>query len=449
MPTSRPSLWTRGAAVCAIAAALANVASPAAAEALLPRPSTFNDLYSAPGAALLGRAVRQTSDGGYVMVGVQTTSQYDVVVVRIDASGSVAWQKVFPIAGQSGDGWAIEQTTTGYIIAGVLDELGTPQVAAMNLDADGNLVWSKTYPTGGSFGALPSGIEQTTDGGYLLSATNYDAGGGLWVLRLDTDGAITWQKSYGLAAGSLHVTPDNGAIAAGYGNCASACEPEVVKLDADGNAVWQHRYPVSSGYAYAESARPTADGGYLVSGGYYVGTGTVANALLMKLDRAGRIVWQRGYIGNPCGAGLSAYDAQPTVGGTLLKIALGCTSPGVAKVDADGNVLWQESTNGGGNLIVATGDFAPTRDGGFIATGSNGSFSVLPRLLALKADRNGKVARCLKLRLPTLGMAVAETPPTAEIASVTIGVQPTSVSAQPLSMTPGDLALGEADGCQQ
>jgi len=58
--------------------------------------------------------------------------------------------------------------------------------------------------------------------------------------------------------------------------------------------------------------------------------------------------------------------------------------------------------------MLAT-DFVPTRDSGFVATGSTFSPYGLPQLLVLKADRNDAVARCARLRFRSLDMTAAAT----------------------------------------
>jgi hypothetical protein len=60
----------------------------------------------------------------------------------------------------------------------------------LKLDQNGNIQWQKTY--GGRIGDFASFIQQTSDGGYIVAGTTYSFGAGryIWVLKLDANGDI-------------------------------------------------------------------------------------------------------------------------------------------------------------------------------------------------------------------------------------------------------------------
>lgn len=75
--------------------------------------------------------------------------------------------------------------------------------------------WIKTY--GGSEPDFHSSLQQTADGGYIVAGGTRSFGEGnedIWVLKLDSDGNITWQKAYGGSATdyaySVQQTSDGG-----------------------------------------------------------------------------------------------------------------------------------------------------------------------------------------------------------------------------------------------
>ena len=75
----------------------------------------------------------------------------------------------------------------------------------LKLDRDGTITWQKTY--GGSGYDDAYSIQQTSDGGYIVAGDTYSFGAGsgdVWVLKLDQCGNITWQKTYG---GSETIMP--------------------------------------------------------------------------------------------------------------------------------------------------------------------------------------------------------------------------------------------------
>ena len=78
---------------------------------------------------------------------------------------------------------------------------------------------------------FPNSIQQTSDGGYIVAGVaqpyTQEFGGecsgadndGVWILKLNPDGTIAWQKIYGGEFGdqvmSIQQTTDGGYIAAG------------------------------------------------------------------------------------------------------------------------------------------------------------------------------------------------------------------------------------------
>jgi hypothetical protein len=102
--------------------------------------------------------------------------------------------------------------------------------------------WARSY--GGSDWEWPRSIEQTSDGGYAVAGYTYSFGAGnrdFWVLKLDGDGTIQWQKTYGGAdwdgARSIEQTSDGGYVVAGRTESFGAGRADfwVLKLDGDGN----------------------------------------------------------------------------------------------------------------------------------------------------------------------------------------------------------------------
>jgi hypothetical protein len=412
---------------------------------------SFDHLYSGIGPQnFLGRAIEQTSDGGYIIAGVNITTALNVQVIKLDASGALAWQNVYKVNGQSSDGFLVQQTSTGYIVVAVTDAANPYVMIVMNLDPDGALLWTATYPTGGAIGALPSTIEQTADGGYLLGATNYDIYDGVsppvWALKLDAAGNIVWQNAYHMLSGSIHSTSDGGFIAAGYSLCEPTCMPQIVKLDSGGGVTWQYQYELGAN-ASASSARQTSDGGYLIGGGYAISVGS-NNAWLMKLGADGNVQWQHGYSIGSCPEGFGAYDAQTAAdGGYYMMMGSACSGGIIAKLAADGAVRWVDAPAiASGTLVMLVDWFAPTSDGGFVSTGSVGSLAVPPRLMALKAEPEGGVRSCSTITMA--GPQLTEvTPPTMQIAALRIGVEATSSLPAALTIAAEPSQLTQSNGC--
>jgi hypothetical protein len=169
----------------------------------------------------VAQCVQQTKDGGYIVAGYTHSIDgdvrgrhkgYDCWVVKLDARRNIEWQKCL---GGSDDDVArsIQQTTDGgYIVAGysgskdgdVTDNHGDDDAWVVKLDSKGMIKWQECL--GGSNVDEAYSVQQTKDGGYIIAGdthsidgdvsgrhTGYDA----WVVKLNPDGAIAWQKCLG------------------------------------------------------------------------------------------------------------------------------------------------------------------------------------------------------------------------------------------------------------
>lgn len=141
--------------------------------------------------------------------------------------------------------------------------VSTPSMAA----SDG---WAATY--GGVSFDEAYYIQQTNDGGYIVAGVtdSFGAGGGdIWVLKLRADGTLEWQKTYGKSGGervfSIQQTGDGGYVLAGdttsfvFGN-KDTPDLLVLKLKSDGAVEWQKTYG-GDNYDQASSIQQTSDGG--------------------------------------------------------------------------------------------------------------------------------------------------------------------------------------------
>jgi uncharacterized repeat protein (TIGR02543 family) len=156
--------------------------------------------------------------------------------------------------------------------------------------------WAKTY--GGPNWDGASSIQQTADGGYIVAGwtESFGAGNGdFWVLKLDQNGDIQWQKIYGGpsadVAFSIQQTADGGYIVAGVTTSFGAgfYDLWVLKLGPNGDVQWQKTYG-GPNWDRAYSIQQTSDAGYIVAGRTTsFGAGTY-DIWVLKLDANGDIV---------------------------------------------------------------------------------------------------------------------------------------------------------------
>jgi hypothetical protein len=124
-----------------------------------------------------GTVVRQTNDGGYILVGTAPGAEFnpepDAILIKTDANGAPLWQHAF--GSEQGNLWAegydVRQTSDGgYMVVG-FHELSTS--LAVKLASNGVVEWVQTF--GLLTGPIYS-VQRTTDGGYIYIG-RYDTGG--------------------------------------------------------------------------------------------------------------------------------------------------------------------------------------------------------------------------------------------------------------------------------
>ncbi len=139
-------------------------------------------------------AVQQTTDGGYIVVGETWNfgaGNLDVYLIKTDANGNTLWTKTY--GGFSTDGgYAVKQTTDGgYIVAGHTYSFGAGNndVYLIKTDANGAMLWTKTY--GGTSWDEGYAVQQTIDGGYIVAGWTANFGIGsntVYLIKTDTNG---------------------------------------------------------------------------------------------------------------------------------------------------------------------------------------------------------------------------------------------------------------------
>jgi hypothetical protein len=329
--------------------------------------------------------VQQTSDGGYIVAGNTDSfgaGKRDMWVLKLDVSGNIQWQRTYG-GSEDDEASSVQQTADGgYIVAGYTSSFGTGKKDAwvLKLDKDGSVEWQKTY--GGSEDDEAFSIHQAADGGYIVAGYTSSSGAGkkdVWVLKLDKDGSVGWQKAYGGGsddvAYSIQQTPDGGYILAGSTGSFGKGNNDMwaLKLDESGNVDWQKTYG-GIGDDGAYSIQPTSDGGYII-GGWTSSYSTKVKPWILKLDSIGTIEQQFIFLGG-MGEDRIYFIRETSDGGYILagstdSYGLGKKDAWIIKIQPDGTILQ--------SLFGGTGDdeafyVEETLDRGFAVAGWSNSF---------------------------------------------------------------------------
>jgi hypothetical protein len=246
-----------------------------------------------------GRSVQQTTDGGYIIAGF--TSSFgnggsDVWLIKTGSDGNEEWNQT--LGGNDSElGESVEQTTDGgYIITGTIfyENLGGVDVLLIKTDSDGNEEWSRTF--GGNNNDYGYSVQQTTDGGYIISGSAGSFGiygTDLWLIKADAQGIEEWNRTFDIGPGeagySVQQTQDGGYILTGWSSSENNwSNPDLclIKTDSEGNKLWSQVFGGSED-DYGRSVKQTSEGGYVITG-YTASYGNGdKNIWLIKTDSEG------------------------------------------------------------------------------------------------------------------------------------------------------------------
>jgi len=230
-----------------------------------------------------------TSDGGTISVGESQsfgTGAYDVYVVKTDECGSLQWATTYDFGGND-YGRKIRQTSDGgYIIVGTTyratccdDEASIKaldsDIFLLSINSKGGVQWAKTY--GGASNDEGTDVQSYLGDGYVVSGNTQSFGDGKingYLMRTDLNGDIIWGRSYGQSEetgvdilNSCTVTAKGDILATGSTNLVGSEYVLVIRTDGNGKMPpgWANVYPGQAASA-GRHIIETTDGTFVIGG---------------------------------------------------------------------------------------------------------------------------------------------------------------------------------------
>lgn len=260
---------------------------------------------------------------------------------------------------------------------------GDEDFAVMVFDDSGNKLWEKSYG-GANWDQLRSALK-VQSGGFILAGETQSGVSGIktspnngisdfWVVRIDDNGNLLWEKSYGRAdiesAVKIIATPDGGYLIGGLslsntpGYNYGISDYQLMKIDASGNLLWTKLY---GGAAYDElyDLVATTDGNFFLCGNSNspVSGNKTSNPIgqediwLIKVDQNGSVLWDKCYgtaAGDYRGRLLALQD------GNTIIVESSVNTGRIRKIDNNGNLIWLQTCSGNDQdfFEVATEDIS-------------------------------------------------------------------------------------------
>jgi hypothetical protein len=148
----------------------------------------------------LATGFRQTSDGGYIMLGDTRTGpgeSYHMLLVKADATGALQWaRRIYTEFTSQSAGEVMELSTGGYGVAGAINSSNHADGCLLLFDTEGDTLWTRSYRNANSTGLYrmdeaPTGLTMV---GSINTGNPYND---LYAIRTDLIGNLQRSKVYG------------------------------------------------------------------------------------------------------------------------------------------------------------------------------------------------------------------------------------------------------------
>jgi len=349
-----------------------------------------------------GNFVIQTNDGGYIFCGVTLSyapsgNMGDAWVVKTDLYGNIIWNKTY--GGKKRENFLCVQQTSdgGYILTGYTSSFGAgvDDLWLMKIDSSGKKEWDKTY----GCSSYDNGVfvKQTSDEGYIIvgRTEKYSTFEDIWLIKTDNLGNLTWDKAFNTGAYEcgfyLQQTTDGGYIIVGDIFTFYYPMPFIagwaIKTDNIGNIQWDKKFWYGTDDCTTKSVCQTSDGGYIIAGGTACFGTTGLDAWLIKLDETGSEVWNKTY-------GVQNVDeihcVQQTTDSGFIFTSGADGDLRLVKTDNFGTIEWDRRYGGSKGEVGLS--VQQTSDGGYIVGGTTLSYGGgYFDFWLIKTDENGKI----------------------------------------------------------
>ncbi len=297
------------------------------------------------------RSIVKTSDGGFILTGSSdskdgdlTANQglFDLWVLKLSGDLKILWQKNLGGSKIERSGQVLQTDDGGCVLVGytasndgdVSGYHGGGDAWVVRLDQTGTVLWNRCY--GGSRLDEATAVVQSKDGGFIVAgySNSYDgdAAGNTgafnaWIFKIDPEGNLIWQKAIGGSNQdgfeALTLTADEGLIAVGrtlstdgdIPNQAGGGNLLVVRLDFTGEVQWVKA--IGTATSEGGTAVQEASNGDLLVCGWSGPLGASIDALVVRLNAAGQVLWSKTYGGSQSDSafGLALFNNQIFIAG--------------------------------------------------------------------------------------------------------------------------------------
>ena len=359
-----------------------------------------------------GNLVRQTNDGGYIIVGESRSTDFGetgVCLLKIDSIGEQEWFQTYGFEWggntNSGTGNSLSLNNDGGFIIVGKTATGTglygSSLILLKINSEGTEDWRKIIDpndngSSSSQGSVGYSIKNSDDGGYVIAGKyyHYNWGDKAWLLKVNINGNVEWENTFDVQGTDNWAdnnilydvvnAHDGGYIAVGQIDRDNEQEKVwLVKVDENGAEVWNKdldEYHNNAGY----SLSVTFDGGYVIGAvlGYQSG--------IIKVDDNGDETFSSQFNTGEQVEKVCSIEETFDNGFILFSENTNQRQLNLIKTNTSGQMVWLRQFGNDEVLTEIGGSASQTSDGGFIITGGTTRYNSEDYdILIIKTDPQG------------------------------------------------------------
>lgn len=284
----------------------------------------------------------------------------------------------------SGTSVAIENMdSAGADVGLIIDDSSNDGGIVMKIDSSANITWQRGFSMSGALDTTPSNITSDSTGAFYATGFSFRPDGNstlddeVFVSKHDSSGTFQWMRSFGGSSGQrgVDIVSDSSDNVYITGINSNTGQPMLFKYSSLGTLQFQKEITNSAGSSFMEDnalAVDSNDNIFLAVKDSNLGYG---RGLLVKINSSGVVQWDKSFVDS---AGLNTsiwgvgVDSSDNVFVSTERSIVGGRFQGIAKLDSSGNVLYQRRVKPSSADNEGTGQITPDSNGDIWATGRLG-----------------------------------------------------------------------------
>jgi hypothetical protein len=252
-----------------------------------------------------------------------------------------------------------DSSGNGYLGFTVSGNIPNTRGGVAKYDTNGSLLWQKMVIKNAST-SLALFFERAavdSSGNSYLSGNDFGETGGPIVFKFNSSGVLQWQRgirnvantseefgrsAYGRALidyqGNIGFSGETAAPGGG------ASQALIVKCDPSGNIIWQRGlYNSYAGYVVVYGHSTDSSGNFYITGYTFVESYAQPVGIIIKYDSSGSLLWQRGINVNQTRGAAVDSSGNVYVIGETTEYDEGTSEISIIKYNSNGTLIWQRT----------------------------------------------------------------------------------------------------------